>query len=197
MGESFTVPLVVDDLIAILDKIGTKQAIFVGQSTGGYVAQELVFRHPERVKALVMVDCVCITLKMSFTDKLLLGMTPALLKMYPYETLKKQTAQQSSIRPDVQAYIVDAVSKLSKKDYITIWTGIANCIHGESNYRITQPILLVRGDHDKLGNIAKSALEWVARDGCEYVIIPDAGHNSNQDNPTFFNDHLITFLARV
>src|SRR5690348_17347634 len=37
MGESFTVPGAVDDLLAILDAVGAQTAIFIGQSTGGYV----------------------------------------------------------------------------------------------------------------------------------------------------------------
>jgi pimeloyl-ACP methyl ester carboxylesterase len=197
MGQAFTVPEAVDDLVAILDEFGIQQAILLGQSTGGYVAQELAFRFPGRVQALVMVDCICITLKTSFLDQLLLGMTPALLKLYPYNMLKKQTATQSSIRADVQAYIENAVSRISRRDYITIWRGIANCLHYESNYRVERPVLLVHGDHDKLGNIAKSAPAWVARDHCEYVVIPNAGHCSNQDNPAFFNDVLIKFLNKV
>jgi pimeloyl-ACP methyl ester carboxylesterase len=148
MGQAFTVPEAVDDLVAILDEIGVQRVILLGQSTGGYVAQEFTFWFPDRVQALIMVDCLCITLKIGAVDQLLLGMTPALLNMYPYTTLKKQTATQSSIRADVQAYIVEAVSRISKKDYVTIWKGVANCLHYEPKYRIERPILLVRGDHD-------------------------------------------------
>ena len=41
MGNAFTVPTAVDDLLAILDDVGAENAIFLGQSTGGYVVQEL------------------------------------------------------------------------------------------------------------------------------------------------------------
>src|SRR5262245_62124760 len=40
IGADFTVPRAVDDLLAILDTIGIQQAVFIGQSTGGYVIQE-------------------------------------------------------------------------------------------------------------------------------------------------------------
>lgn len=197
MGRAFTVPEAVDDLAAILDELGVHCAILLGQSTGGYVAQEFFFRFPSRVQALIMVDCICITLKISYFDTLMLNMTPALLAMYPYKMLKRQTAAKSAIEVHVQAYIEQAVSRLSKEDFITIWKGIARCLHYEPNHRITCPILLVRGEHDKLGNIAKSALEWVIRDHCQYVIIPDAGHCSNSDNPRFFNNVLLKFLNEL
>lgn len=193
-GEPFTVAGSVDDLVAILDAVGAKQAIFIGQSTGGYVHQELVFRHPERVAALVMVDCVCITFKLSTMDALLLRMSPALMRLYPYKLLVKQSVEGTSIKPDVRAYLAEVMGSLSKAEFIDIWTGVAKSMHYEPDYRITQPMLIVRGEQDKLGNIAKDAPKWAARDNAQLEIIPDAGHVSNQDNPAFFNQVMLAFL---
>ncbi|MBO6783631.1 MAG: 3-oxoadipate enol-lactonase [Alphaproteobacteria bacterium] len=46
----------VDDLIALLDETGTGQAVIVGVSVGGQIAQGLALRAPERVSALVLCD---------------------------------------------------------------------------------------------------------------------------------------------
>ena len=69
-------------------------------------------------------------------------------------------------------------------------------MHYEPDYRITQPMLIIRGEHDQLGNIAKDAPKWAVRDNTALVVIPDAGHVSNQDNPTFFNRIVREFLDR-
>jgi 3-oxoadipate enol-lactonase len=198
MPEKFTVPGAVDYLLAILDQIGVQRTIFAGQSTGGYVVQEMVFRHPERVIALVMIDCICITLKVSALDSFLLKLTVPLLKMYPYGTLIKQSVEGSSIKPVVKDYLKQVMGSLSRDAYITIWAGVANCLHYEPDYKITQPMLLVHGDHDKLGNIARDAGKWAAREAnCTFAIIPNAGHCSNQDNPAFFNKVLLDFLKTI
>ncbi len=194
--EVFTVAGATADLIAILDEVGAKQAIFIGQSTGGYVHQELVFRHPERVAALVMVDCVCITFKLSMMDTLLLWMSPALMRLFPHSQLVKQSVEGTSIKQNVKAYLNEVMGSLTKDEFIDIWTGVAKSMHYEPDYRITQPMLIIRGEHDKLGNIAKDAPKWAARDNARLEIIPDAGHVSNQDNPTFFNRILREFLDR-
>lgn len=43
-----------DDAAALLDHVGWDEALVVGVSFGGMVAQELVLRHPQRVKRLVL-----------------------------------------------------------------------------------------------------------------------------------------------
>ncbi len=197
MGEPFTVAAAMDDLVAILDFVGGQQAVFVGQSTGGYVQQELVFRQPERVAALVMVDCICITFKLSKMDSILLGLAPALMRMYPYKTLVKQSVDASSIKPAVREDLMRVVSAIPREDFMSIMSGAAQCIHYEPNYRIDKPMLIIRGEQDKLGNIAKDAPVWAARDHAKLVIIPDAGHVSNQDNPTFFNRVMVDFLTSL
>ena len=35
---------------------------------------------------------------------------------------------------------------------------------------------------------------WPYEPDVQYVVIPDAGHNANQDNPEFFNRVLLEFL---
>ncbi len=44
----------VDDLVELLDELGIERAAVVGASYGGYVAQELAGRHPDRVAALTL-----------------------------------------------------------------------------------------------------------------------------------------------
>ena len=60
------------------------------------------------------------------------------------------------------------------------------------------PTLLLHGDGDRIGDIVDGTREWAAREElAEYVVIPDAGHASNQDNPEAFNAALLGFLDRV
>lgn len=55
-ADGYSMSRYAEDLVAILDALGVREAAVCGLSMGGYVAFELLRRHPERVKALVLVD---------------------------------------------------------------------------------------------------------------------------------------------
>ncbi len=71
-------------------------------------------------------------------------------------------------------------------------------LHPDPDYRLPVPTLLLVGADDRVGDIATGSGEWAARDPMvEHVLIPGAGHASNQDNPPAFTAALQAFLDRV
>lgn len=51
----YSIPQMAQDAVALLDTLGIQKAHVLGLSMGGYIAQELVLAHPERVEKLVLV----------------------------------------------------------------------------------------------------------------------------------------------
>ncbi len=197
VGEPFSVPLAVEDLLALVDRLGYDNAVFVGHSNGTYIHQELAFRHPERVTALVIADGTCVTLQRTAFESWLVRTSPKMMALLPYETLKRSSLPFVSTRKDVQDYTYAAYSMLSKRDYLALFAGAAASLHAEPDYRIAQPLLLVHGDKDRMGDIAKITPQWAAREpNCQYAVIPGASHFAILDNPDAFNKLLLGFLAR-
>ena len=197
VGEPFSLPLAAEDLLALLDQLGYEKAVFVGHSNGTYIHQELAFCYPERVTALVIADGTCITGPHSAFEHWLTRAATKMMALFPYETLKQTSLSSASARKDVQDYTYEAFSMLSKHDFLALTEGAAAGLHNEPDYRITQPLLLVHGDQDRMGDIAKIAPKWAAREpNCEYVVIPNASHFAILDNPEFFNQLLLDFLAK-
>jgi pimeloyl-ACP methyl ester carboxylesterase len=87
------------DMLALIDTQQTGQVILIGHSMGGNLSQEIVFYHPERVQALVCVDCTCNTLKLTSIEKIIMKLAFPLLHLYPYEVFRKQAANISALSP--------------------------------------------------------------------------------------------------
>jgi pimeloyl-ACP methyl ester carboxylesterase len=51
---AYTIEMMAEDALAVMDAAGFRRAHVVGISMGGMIAQELAIRHPERVGALVL-----------------------------------------------------------------------------------------------------------------------------------------------
>ena len=196
IGKAFTVPAVATDLLALIDRLGHETAALVGQSFGGYVSQELAFRYPESVEALVVIGSTDITTLPSKLEYVALGLSPYLFRLWPDSHLRKLIAENTAVQPEVQKYASETTCKLSKREFVIVWKAVANCLHEEPGYRIQQPFLLTHGEHDETGTIAQSAPAWAEREpNARYAVIPNAGHNANQDNPTVFNRLLQSFLS--
>ena len=182
------------DLLALMDLMGVEQAILVGHSMGGNLGQEIVFHHPERVKALVMLDCTWNFQRLSASDKFWLGLAGPIFKLYPYQTLIDQSLAVTASSKASQELLRSSMQLLGKDEYIHILMQTSLCLHYEPDFKIGSPLLLLVGDQDKTGNIRKVMPVWAKHDGVELVIIPNAKHAANLDQPEIFHDHLLRFL---
>jgi len=194
----FTVKEAVQDLLALLDIQQTNQAILLGHSMGGNLIQEVVFYHPERVKALICLDCTCNTMKLNSLEAFAVKMVRPILGIYPYKILRRQAANITSVKSEVRQEIYDLFEGLPKSDYINIMMELTFCLHEEPNYRIEKPLLIIVGDQDRTGNIRKVAPIWAKRDaGSQLVIVPNAGHAVNMEQPDIVNRTILEFLNKI
>lgn len=192
MGGIFSLRTVVDDLLAIVDQLGYQQACFVGQSVGSYVSQHVAYLYPERVLALVVIGGYCLTMEMppSLSSLMQRG-----IDNVSFAEFKQFVVNTVGIRPAVKAYAEDVCAPL--ETWLAMRKAIPGFFHEDADYRLPMPFLLTHGSQDALAEVKEHAPIWARRAlHCRYVVIPDAGHNANQDNPEFFNTVLLEFLAQ-
>jgi pimeloyl-ACP methyl ester carboxylesterase len=196
----FAFARLVDDSFALLDAVGAERVILIGLSMGGNVAQEMVFRKPDRFAALVCVDCTCNTLT-PWWDRATLPIYQALigpaLRAYPRRQLLEGIAKRTSLTPEGRRYVFEASDQLTNTETAQVMKALLAALHHEPGYRVMIPELLVCGSDDKLGNIRQVMPAWRARDpNSDLVVLPNAGHVSNLDNPEAFNSRVLDWLSR-
>lgn len=198
-GEALSLDLWAEDMLALLDHLGAAQAVLIGQSLGGYIAQRVYLSAPERVRAMVIIGATPLTKAYSRLDVWALKASLPLFDIWPYGHFTRTVARQTAKQPDVRAYALDAIGMISREDFLTIWKAVTLVIdtEGMPGRHIEVPLLLTHGDTDRTGSIARDMPGWAESEPkAEFVIISDASHNANQDNPHFFNTILLDFLHR-
>ena len=87
---------------------------------------------------------------------------------------------------------------LSRADFLTLNRALGYSLHFEPGYHIQKPVLLIHGDQDRMGDIAKISPVWAVREpGCRYEVIPNARHFAPLDQPEVFTRLLMDFLVEV
>jgi pimeloyl-ACP methyl ester carboxylesterase len=185
----------VDDFFRLCEIQQISSAIIIGQSMGGNLAQEILYRRTGIVSKLVLIDCTRNTGRLTTGEKFMLKLTKPIFQLYPWNTLITQSAAACGNREEVKEYVRECFAGMKKSDFIEVMMSLTASLHEDEEYRFPKPVLLLCGVDDKSGNIRKIAAPWAKSDpNCLLKMITNAGHNSNQDNPEEVNQAIYKFV---
>ncbi len=192
----FDFDAVVSDVLDLLGDLERPVAL-VGLSLGGAVAQEVVYRAPDVVDALVVADATCVTAPRSFLEKPVATTALSGMAFLPEEIFHRRAAGALANDKDVSDDLLSDMQEWSPASAVQVLIELVTSLHPDPDYELPVPALLLHGADDRLGDIAQSTRAWAERDSrAEYAVIPDAGHVSNLDNPDAFTAVLESFLDR-
>lgn len=205
MGERFTLQTCVEDLLAILEEVGHKgELVFIGQSMGSYIGQTLYMEEREglgeRLRGMVFIGATPLTKAYSRRDIWALKATMPLFDVWPYGHLTRTIAGATAHTAAVKAYALEACRQIPRADFLRIWKAITLAVDtkGHPAFRFELPLLLMHGEFDGTGTIRKDMEPWAAREPqARFELVPEAGHNANQDNVEYSNRIIGEFVAEV
>jgi pimeloyl-ACP methyl ester carboxylesterase len=184
---AYSEPATVADMAALLDAVGAKTAIVGGLSLGGYMSLAFHRVHPERVRALLIID----TGPGYRKDEARAGWNATSLKTaerYETEGLGRLASGSVEMRTshhrNAEGLAKAARGMLTQRDAAVL----------ESLPTIRVPSIVVVGAND---TPFLNASDYMAAKipGARKVVIPDAGHAANIDQPEAFNAAIVAFLA--
>lgn len=168
--SAYTHAACLDDMSALLDACGADRAVLGGLSLGGYLSLGFWMEHPERVEALLLFDTGPGFRNDEARQK---WNDRALATAERYEASSPGLARAArGMLTQQDGRVIDALAS------------------------VDVPVLVVVGANDKpfLG-AADYVTAKVAK--AELVVIPDAGHTCNLDQPALFNARVTEYLARL
>ncbi len=199
-AEPYTLDMLADDLHGMLGKLGVTSPHFIGLSMGGMIGMTYALKYPRALKSLVLCDTS--------------SRIPAEAKPVWEERIKTATEQgmEPLVEPTLKRWftepflakrgkVIDRVAAMIRS---TPAAGYAGCCHAIPQINATDklgtvqcPVQIIVGDKDVGTPVAMSEAIHRAIPSSELVVIPDASHLSNLEQPGVFNSALLKFLARV
>jgi pimeloyl-ACP methyl ester carboxylesterase len=207
-GEAYSQERARDDIRAVLDALKIDKAHIVGLSMGGFAALHFGFTYPDRARSLVIAGCGY-------------GAAPDKRTQFVAEAeAAAKNFEQGGMAKAAEAYALGPTRVQFQNKDPRGWRefadqlaehsteGSARTMRGvqarrpslfdlvEKMKTITVPTLIMTGDEDwpclEPGLLMKRTIPTAA-----LVVMPNAGHTINLEDPMVFNQHIADFLHTV
>lgn len=197
-----TMELLADDVAALMDALGIQKAALCGLSMGGYAAFAFLRAYPERLAGLILADtrpgADTPEARANRESVALLAETEgvgAIADLQLPRLISNYTRQR---HPEVETRVRQLMDAATSKGVAAASRGMA--LRPDSSdllANITCPTLVIVGEQDALTS-PSTAQEYAARiPGARMVVIPQAGHLSNLEQPEYFLAALRDFLQTI
>jgi pimeloyl-ACP methyl ester carboxylesterase len=197
----YTIADMADDAAALMDVLGLPQAHVVGASMGGAIAQELVLRHPEKVRRLVL---LC-TMGQARYARFFLEPTRFLLQHDPSKKILAMYVLSQSMTHDFlknQEAVTQMLNLAQSPPYPQSFEACTRQVDAVCAFDaldrlagVQAPTRVVVGDQDIL------TPPWVARElaaaipGAQLRVLEHGGHGFMWEIPQQVNECITEFLT--
>jgi len=211
---AYTIHEMADDAAGLLDHLDIDRAHVLGLSMGGMIAQELVLRHPHRVRGLVLAatfpepDVATEEQRKILFTQMGGSITEAGEMRIDFTAMNPMLFFQNML-PLVfsPSFIQNELPKLLQVFSGSLQFGFSiEAIMGQMQAimahkatdrlaKITAPTLVLTGDADRLISPANSDVLAQRIPGAKLVQLPGGTHGFNFEMPDAFNQTVLAFLA--
>jgi pimeloyl-ACP methyl ester carboxylesterase len=195
--RKYSCALFADDLHTLLTALDIEQPILGGLSLGGMISQEYAVKYSENLSGLILADTAVAT-ALTLKDKLQKWSFPvSLVKWYIRRKTPEEYARWSfgyfDMKEDVREYLIQEQLRMNQAEFLKLM----DAVYGFELLDLASikvPTLVVLGENERKAVFphADKMIELIEKS--KKVIISDAGHASNLENPEEFNRVLDEFF---
>lgn len=209
--EDYSHPAQASFVAGVMDSMGIERATIIGHSMGGNVLAHFALNYPERVDKLVIVDGAVVTGEggAGFTGIGWLAHIPQIRRLA--RIVARSILSEEEIGDMLQSAVYDPqfvtpemisgyYTPLTIEDWELALLGIVRDSNKnelpEPLSEITEPTLIIWGEHDTWVAPANGERLLVGLPDAELAIVPDSGHLPMEERPDMFNTLLLSFLEK-
>jgi 3-oxoadipate enol-lactonase len=192
--------LLAEDCFAFIESIGIKKPFVVcGLSMGGYVTMAMLRHDPKKIAGVILTATraasdspeVKANREKAIQTALSSGSAAITETMLP----KLLAPMNLADRPDLVKQAQQIMLNISIKTIVNDLIGLKERIDSSSTLlQITQPALVIHGEDDQIVPLEEARAMQKIIPNSRFVIIPQAGHLVNLEQPSLFNAAIRNFL---
>lgn len=175
----YTLDDLVDDVVALLDRLGVRQAHLAGLSLGGMTALRLAAREPWRVSRLAVLCSSAKADPQGFLDRAAAARSGGTAPLASTVVSRWLTPSYAAEHPDLVARLEGMIAAADDEGYAACCEVVAGMDLREDLGRITAPTLVVSGAEDPALPPAHQEAIAAGIAGAELLSVSPAAHLAN------------------
>lgn len=194
----YSIAMLADDAVGLLDALGIQRAHIVGLSMGGMIAQQLGARYADRVYSLSLCDTASEMPPRSmweerFASALTQGMAgqvdAAIRRWFTAPFIARDPQSVDKVRRMILATPVEG--------FIACGSAVRDMAQTTMLLQVKAPTLIIVGRHDPGCTVEQATVLHRMIDGSQLVVLEEAAHLSNIEQSQAFNAALRGFIDRI
>lgn len=160
-------------VVAFMDALNLRQVDLAGHSMGGWIVQLVAYRHPDRIRRLMIFDSVGLAVRPRWDTRLFTPTTSVQL-----DELEALLMPNPPIPP---AFIARDILRISHKNAWVIQRAMASMLTGRDVTdamlpQLKMPVLLVWGDKDRITPLSLGEKMHQLIPQSQLDVVPGCGH---------------------
>ncbi len=194
----YSIGMLADDAVGLLDALGIRQAHIMGLSMGGMIAQQIGARYPDRALSLLLCDTASeMPPRSMWEERLTIARSQGISGLVDGTIKRWFTAPFIERAPQEIAKVREMILGTPVEGYMNCAGAVRDMAQTTMLLKIKAPTLVITGRQDPACTVEQSTVLHRMIDTSRMVVIEDAAHLSNIEQPTVFNREIRNFLDTI
>ncbi len=194
----YSIAMLADDAVGLLDALGIRQVHFIGLSMGGMIGQQIGARYPERVYSLSLCDTASEMPPRSMWEERFSIASKQGTKGLLETTIQRWfTAPFIARNPEPIDNVRRMISSTGVEGYTACASAVRDMAQTTMLLKVKAPTMVLVGRQDPGCTVEQATVVHRMIDASQMIILEDAAHLSNIEQSQLFNKTLRSFIDRV
>lgn len=196
----YTLELLAEDAMGLLDTLGIEKVHWVGLSMGGMIGQAVALNHSHRLQSLSLCDTsamIPVEMQPIWEERIEAVRTIGMKSQLDTTMERWFTPSYLKLNPPMLTLIKDEFLATPQEGYIGCASAIRRLNYLDRLGEINLPTLIIVGEDDPATPLSASEAIHGRIRNSKLVILPSARHLTNVEQAEAFNRHLMEFLRNI